>query len=180
VTPAPAAPPVLFEHQQLLQRTPSTPAHVVPKLNTQTGRNVWRTVKTRTTHGGRRAGRSSRRQPAYALPADGSRAAAVLAFALAQVGTPYRWGAAGNGGFDCSGLVMASYRRAGVSLPHQSGAISNKGRPVPQGQWQPGDVIAMPHHVAIYVGHGQMVEAPKPGKTVRVTKTRGGTARRIL
>jgi cell wall-associated NlpC family hydrolase len=103
----------------------------------------------------------------------------VLAFALSQVGKPYRRGGTGNGGWDCSGLVSASYRRAGVSLPHSSGAIGGEGRAVPAGQWRPGDVIHSPGHVALYLGNGLMVEAANPRAGVRVTKVRPGTARRF-
>jgi len=103
----------------------------------------------------------------------------VLAFALAQVGKPYRRGGSGNGGWDCSGLVSAAYRSAGVSLPHSSGAIGREGRAVPAGQWRPGDVIASRGHVALYLGNGMMVEAANPHAGVRVTRVRPGTARRF-
>jgi cell wall-associated NlpC family hydrolase len=104
---------------------------------------------------------------------------AVLKFALSQVGQPYRRGGTGNGGWDCSGLVSAAYRSAGVSLPHSSGAIGREGHAVPAGQWRPGDVIASPGHVALYLGNGLMVEAANPHAGVRVTRVRPGTARRF-
>jgi cell wall-associated NlpC family hydrolase len=104
---------------------------------------------------------------------------AVLRFALAQVGQRYRRGGSGRGGWDCSGLVSAAYRTAGVNLPHSSGAIGRDGRAVPPGQWQPGDVIHTSGHVALYLGHGMMVEAANPHAGVRVTRVRGGQARRF-
>jgi cell wall-associated NlpC family hydrolase len=103
----------------------------------------------------------------------------VLKFALSQVGKPYRRGGTGNGGWDCSGLVSAAYRSAGVSLPHSSGAIGREGHAVPAGQWRPGDVIASRGHVALYLGDGLMVEAANPHAGVRVTRVRPGTARRF-
>ena len=112
------------------------------------------------------------------VPVAGDRSA-VLRFALAQVGKPYRRGGTGNGGWDCSGLVSAAYRSAGVSLPHSSGAIGREGRAVPVGQWRPGDVIASPGHVALYLGNGLMVEAANPHAGVRVTRVRPGSARRF-
>jgi cell wall-associated NlpC family hydrolase len=121
--------------------------------------------------------RTARREE-VAPPPSGDRAA-VLAFALAQVGKPYRRGGSGTGGWDCSGLVSAAYRSAGVSLPHSSGAIGREGRAVPAGQWRPGDVIASRGHVALYLGNGLMVEAANPHAGVRVTRVRPGTARRF-
>jgi len=109
----------------------------------------------------------------------GSDRSAVLRFALSQVGQRYRYGGTGNGGWDCSGLVSAAYRSAGVSLPHSSGAIGREGRAVPVGQWRPGDVIASRGHVALYLGNGLMVEAANPHDGVRVTPVRQGTARRF-
>jgi cell wall-associated NlpC family hydrolase len=113
-----------------------------------------------------------------APPPSGDREA-VLRFALAQVGRPYRRGGSGDGGWDCSGLVSAAYRTAGVRLPHSSGAIGRQGRAVPAGQWKPGDVIASRGHVALYLGNGLMVEAANPRAGVRVTRVRPGTARRF-
>jgi cell wall-associated NlpC family hydrolase len=104
--------------------------------------------------------------------------AAVIEFALAQVGKPYRRRGTGKRGFDCSGLVQAAYREIGVNLPHSSGRIGRGGVPVAQGQWQPGDIIVTRGHVSIYLGAGMMVEAANRRKGVRVTKVRGGRARR--
>jgi cell wall-associated NlpC family hydrolase len=117
-------------------------------------------------------------QPAPDIAATGDRSG-VLKFALSQVGKPYRRGGTGNGGWDCSGLVSAAYRSAGVSLPHSSGAIGREGRAVAAGQWRPGDVIASRGHVALYLGNGLMVEAANPNDGVRVTRVRPGTARRF-
>ncbi|GAA0717128.1 C40 family peptidase [Dactylosporangium roseum] len=108
------------------------------------------------------------------------RAAVVISYALAQVGKPYKWGSAGPGAYDCSGLVMASYAKAGIKLPHQSGQIPRRGRKVHAGQWQPGDVIAFPGHVALYLGGNRMVEAANKKSGVRIAPTRGGTAYRFL
>jgi len=112
-------------------------------------------------------------------PATG-RAAAVVAFAKAQVGKRYAYGAAGPNTYDCSGLVMASYKKIGINLPHQSEQIAARGRKVPSGQWQPGDVIHTSGHVAIYIGGGKMVEAANPSAGVRIAPVRGGTAYRFV
>ncbi|MET7395165.1 C40 family peptidase [Dactylosporangium sp. NPDC005572] len=113
------------------------------------------------------------------VPASG-RAATVIQFALAQVGKPYRWAAAGPAAYDCSGLVMAAYAQVGVKLPHQSGQIAARGWRVPSGKWMPGDVIHKPGHVAIYLGNGRVVEAANPRVGVRIAPARGGTAHRFL
>jgi cell wall-associated NlpC family hydrolase len=96
-------------------------------------------------------------------------ASPVVAYALAQVGKPYRWAAAGPGAFDCSGLVLAAYARVGARLPHQTGSMIRYGTPVARSQLQPGDIVfPSSHHVAIYIGGGRIVHAPKPGDHVRV------------
>lgn len=97
----------------------------------------------------------------------------VVAFALSQRGKPYVWGAAGPSAYDCSGLVMASYARIGVRLPHQSGGIAARGRVVPRSQLRPGDVLSWPGHVALFLGGNQMVAAPHSGTVVQVQKIYG-------
>jgi cell wall-associated NlpC family hydrolase len=108
-------------------------------------------------------------QPA---PASGN-LAAVVNFALSQIGKPYVWGAAGPGAYDCSGLVMAAYARIGKKLPHQSEAIAAMGTYVPKSQWQPGTVLHWSGHVAIYLGGGRMVHAPHPGASVTIANVYG-------
>jgi cell wall-associated NlpC family hydrolase len=108
---------------------------------------------------------------APAPPPSGSRAGVAVQTALAQVGKPYSWGAAGPSAFDCSGLTMFSWAQAGVGLPHNSGAQYAATARVSQGDWQPGDLLfygSPIHHVAMYIGGGRVVEAPYTGTTVRV------------
>ncbi len=95
----------------------------------------------------------------------------AVKFALAQVGKPYSYGAAGPDSFDCSGLTMASYASAGISLPHSAAAQSGYGHAVAYGQWIPGDLLfyySPIGHVTIYIGNGLMVSAPETGENVRV------------
>lgn len=107
---------------------------------------------------------------AVTSPGGGAGAVAVQA-ALTRLGSPYSWGAAGPGAFDCSGLVMWSFQQAGVYLPHSSQALAAGGEPVSMDQMQPGDVIAYygdASHVGLYVGDGMMVHASTYGIPVAV------------
>ena len=103
-----------------------------------------------------------------------TKAIIAVKYALQQVGKPYVFGAAGPGAFDCSGLTMASWRQAGVSLPHSSEQQYNMGKSVSVSDLQPGDLLFFygppPGHVTIYVGGGLMVSAPEPGEDVLVAK----------
>lgn len=100
----------------------------------------------------------------------GDRATVVQA-ALTQIGTPYAWGGAGPGGFDCSGLVMWAFQQAGIALPHSSQALAHGGQPVALSDLQPGDVLTFysdASHAGIYIGDGLMVHSSTFGQPVRV------------
>ncbi|MEO8815666.1 MAG: peptidoglycan hydrolase RipC [Mycobacterium sp.] len=102
---------------------------------------------------------------------DGGPAATAVQAALTQVGTPYVWGGAAPGGFDCSGLVMWAFHQAGVSLPHSSQAQANGGQSVSLAELQPGDVLTFysdASHSGIYVGDGMMIHSSTYGQPVRV------------
>ncbi|MFE2246329.1 C40 family peptidase [Streptomyces lavendulae] len=109
------------------------------------------------------------------LPSDdggrsSGRAMTAVMAARAAVGKPYVWGSTGPSGFDCSGLMVWSYRQAGVALPRTSQAQRYAGRQVPLSQARPGDLVTYrsdASHVAMYVGNGQVVHAPYPGARVR-------------
>jgi peptidoglycan DL-endopeptidase CwlO len=108
----------------------------------------------------------------------GSGAAAVaVRTALAQVGKPYSYGAAGPNAFDCSGLTMYAWGAAGVSLPHSSGAQIGVGRRISFSELQPGDLIfyySPISHVSMYIGNGQRVSATHTGDYVRVQSLGSG------
>jgi cell wall-associated NlpC family hydrolase len=92
------------------------------------------------------------------------------------VGKPYEWGAAGPNSFDCSGLTMRAWQAGGKSLPHWSVAQAERVTRVSYSQMVPGDLIFWSdngqasgvHHVGLYIGGGQMIHAPRPGKNVEV------------
>jgi cell wall-associated NlpC family hydrolase len=97
------------------------------------------------------------------------RAAAAVAFARAQIGRPYVWGAAGPDAFDCSGLIQAAWAAAGVSLPRTTYDQINAGQRIPVSRLQPGDLVfyySGISHVGIYVGNHQIIHAPHPGASV--------------
>jgi cell wall-associated NlpC family hydrolase len=85
-----------------------------------------------------------------------------------QIGAPYRWGGASPAGFDCSGLVMWSYGRARIALPHSTYALLGVGRSVTRAAIRPGDLVFSEGggHVGIYVGHGVVIHAPHSGARV--------------
>jgi peptidoglycan DL-endopeptidase CwlO len=92
----------------------------------------------------------------------------AVAFAYAQIGKPYQWGATGPDSYDCSGLVMAAWASAGVTIPRdtyeQWAALPH----IPVSQMQPGDLIIYDGegHVAMYVGDGYIIDAPHTGADV--------------
>lgn len=115
---------------------------------------------------------------------------AAIAFAESQIGVWYRWAGAGEVGptvtstgkqnvpaYDCSGLTMRAYQAAGISLAHFTGAQWDDGLHVSQAQLQPGDLVFFAtntsdpstiHHVGIYIGNGQMIDAPATGEQVGI------------
>ena len=117
----------------------------------------------------------------YQVPPGASRSAgAVLAFAQAQLGKPYVYGATGPDAFDCSGLTLRAYQAAGIGLPRTSEEQWSAGPHVAQDQLQPGDLVffdpdasALPGHVGIYAGNGTMIDAPNSDGVVRVEHIAG-------
>ncbi|WP_456298475.1 C40 family peptidase [Actinomycetospora lemnae] len=108
--------------------------------------------------------------PAEALPPGVARTA--IEFATAETGKPYVWGATGPSSYDCSGLMLRAYERAGIVLPRVSRDQYKAGAHVPVEQAQPGDLLFWAydesdpdtiHHVAMYLGNGQMMEAQQTG-----------------
>ncbi|MGV9876794.1 C40 family peptidase, partial [Streptomyces cellulosae] len=103
--------------------------------------------------------------------APNARAAQAVAYARQKLGSPYVWGATGPDAFDCSGLVLAAYRSAGVSLPRTTYAQIDAGRRVSRSELLPGDLVFFYSgisHVGLYIGNGEMIHAPNPSAPVRV------------
>jgi cell wall-associated NlpC family hydrolase len=113
----------------------------------------------------------------------------VIKRAGSQMGVPYSWGGgnatgpsngidsgSGTVGFDCSGLILYAFAGVGIKLPHYSGAQYDMGRKIPSSQMRRGDVIFYgpggSQHVTLYLGDGQMLEAPYTGSTVKISPVR--------
>ncbi|SEB20103.1 MULTISPECIES: NlpC/P60 family peptidoglycan endopeptidase RipA [unclassified Mycobacterium] len=113
----------------------------------------------------------------------------VIKRAMSQIGVPYSWGGgtaagpstgidsgAGTVGFDCSGLILYAFAGVGIKLPHYSGNQYEAGRKIPTSQARRGDVIFYgpggSQHVTLYLGNGQMLEAPYTGSNVKVSPVR--------
>jgi cell wall-associated NlpC family hydrolase len=105
-------------------------------------------------------------------------AQAAIDYARAQIGKPYQWGAVGPDRFDCSGLTMRAWERGGVQLPHYSVAQYEQAGKVALGDIRPGDLVFFGsnksdpnsiYHVGLYIGGGNMIEAPYTGANVRIS-----------
>ena len=116
-----------------------------------------------------------------AVPGVASEAAAAtpatkaLRIAAAKKGSPYQWGAVGPHRFDCSGLTLYSFKKAGKKLPRTAAQQYNKTRHISAGSRRAGDLVffhsgSYVYHVGIYAGQGKIWHAPKTGDVVRLQK----------
>ncbi len=109
-------------------------------------------------------------------------ASAAIAFARSQIGKPYVWGATGPNSYDCSGLVQAAYKAAGISIPRTTAQMQvTLTRRVNRADLLPGDLVFPDfHHVQLYVGNNTVIEAPRKGLAVREVAMWGfNSARRV-
>lgn len=99
---------------------------------------------------------------------------AAISFATQQIGKPYKWGATGPSSWDCSGLTAGALAVVGKYLPHYSVAQYTGSTPITAAQLVPGDLVfwgsssksSSIYHVALYVGGGQIIHAPRTGRPV--------------
>lgn len=109
------------------------------------------------------------------------KAADLIKVAKKYIGTPYKWGGTSPLGFDCSGFVQYVYKQFGVSLPRVSYQQANYGKRISIGEARPGDLVAWDtssrnngaDHIAIYLGDGLVIHAPKPGDRVKISRVWG-------
>lgn len=114
-------------------------------------------------------------------PASGKRQA-VIDFALEKLGMKYVWGGESDdeGGYDCSGLLWYAFKAAGIDMPRVSMTQATRGKRVGLEQLKPGDLVAWENnprqsgadHIALYLGNGEILEAPRTGLNVRRRKLR--------
>jgi peptidoglycan DL-endopeptidase CwlO len=126
------------------------------------------------------AERSSYHPPTatYNGPATGQ-ASAAIQYAYAQLGKPYQWGGAGPDSFDCSGLVMRAWGAGGVGLPHSAAGDQAMLPSVSLSAMQPGDLVfygSPAYHVALYIGGGQIIQAPHTGADVEISSVGSATS----
>lgn len=127
------------------------------KQETSRSSGTTRTASTKTTAG---------QETTASAPVSGN-GSSVVAYAKQFIGTKYTYGGSSpSTGFDCSGFTSYVYRNFGVSLPRTSGGQSGAGTPVSRSNLVAGDLVIYSGHVAIYVGGGQVIHAPRPGKSV--------------
>ncbi|KOT88214.1 glycoside hydrolase [Streptomyces sp. NRRL F-5755] len=104
-----------------------------------------------------------------------SSSAAALRIAASKKGSPYKYGATGPYRFDCSGLTLYSFKRAGKRLPRTAAAQYNRTRHLSASARRLGDLVFFHsrrgvYHVGIYAGNGKIWHAPKPGTVVRLER----------
>jgi peptidoglycan DL-endopeptidase CwlO len=105
------------------------------------------------------------------IPAISGKAGTAVKYAYGAIGTPYVWAADGPNGYDCSGLTLAAWRAAGVSLPHNAAMQWDVVAHISRSQIMPGDLVFYSGlgHVGLYVGSGKIIHAPNAGESVKLS-----------
>lgn len=114
-------------------------------------------------------GTKNRPQPKPAPTYNGELGSAIVSTARHYLGVPYRSGGSSPSGFDCSGLTSYVYKQYGVYLPRTTGGQLAYGGKISKSELKPGDLVFFTGHVGIYIGNGNMIHAPVPGKRVEIT-----------
>ncbi|MFC0507314.1 NlpC/P60 family protein [Micromonospora costi] len=160
---------------ELVERLTVTEAQLAAKKK-QINAEIDRLQKLRIKVYGNGGGGSLRPAPCPATYPGGGAGVAVK-FACAQIGKPYVWGADGPDSYDCSGLMLAAWAKAGVSLPHNAAQQRRVTKSVSRSDLRPGDLVfyySDLHHVGMYVGNGWVVHASQAGVPVKMKKVDDG------
>lgn len=159
---------LLSANQQETSRSMATPRKAnnnVPE-NTVTSATTETTNKEKNTKKQEPIQTTTNPNTVQTKPASG-KGTLVVTYAKQFIGTKYTYGGTNpSTGFDCSGFTSYVYKHFGVNLPRTSGGQSGVGVAVNRSDLQSGDLVIYSGHVAIYVGGGQVIHAPRPGKTV--------------
>lgn len=147
----------------------TTPAATAPNTSGSSSSSSSSTSGSSASSGSSSSGSSS--SGSSSSSSSSSKGAAVVATARLYLGVPYVWGGTTPAGFDCSGFTNYVYAKNGISLPRVSQSQMNSGRAISYAEAQPGDLVWMSGggHVAIYIGGGLVIHAPKPGDVVKIT-----------
>ncbi|MBM0237227.1 C40 family peptidase [Micromonospora sp. ATA32] len=160
---------------EMVSQLARTEAQLAAKKN-QINAEIDRLQKLRLTVYGSGGGGPLRPAPCPASYPGGGAGIAVK-FACAQIGKPYVWGADGPGSYDCSGLMLAAWAKAGVSLPHSARQQRQVTARVSRGELRPGDLVfyySDLHHVGMYVGNGWVVHASQAGVPIKMKRVDDG------
>jgi peptidoglycan DL-endopeptidase CwlO len=162
------------KQQEILQQVQGELAELVAQEAARRAEEAARAARARYAPGARGDGNP---EAFPNLPAPGPAAAQAIEFAREQLGKPYVYAATGPDAYDCSGLTMAAYASAGISLPHYSGAQYASIPHVPLDAMLPGDLVFWGagggSHVGLYVGNGLMIAAPHTGDVVKIQAVYG-------
>ncbi|MGX8910274.1 NlpC/P60 family protein [Streptomyces netropsis] len=143
---------------------------ITESLTTAQGKRIRELEQEQTDAGQRRFLTAHRPASGHRAPSRSGEQA--VAFAYKQLGKPYVWGAQGPGSYDCSGLTSRAWSRAGVPIPRTSQEQWKRLTRVPLDELRPGDLIIYykeATHVAIYIGNGQVIHAPRPGAFIKLS-----------
>lgn len=156
------------------------------KQETTSRSSTSRKTTTKTTTSQTQTTTTQENTPVETAPPASGTGASVVSYAKQFIGTKYTYGGSSpSTGFDCSGFTSYVYKHFGISLPRTSGGQSGVGTAVSRNNLAAGDLVIYSGHVAIYVGGGQVIHAPRPGKSVCIVPVNQAAsnylgARRVL